>query len=61
MKFIVEYYTSTGSKQMELEAGTYREAEGKASGEMEKRSDLLGIKCIREIRLLKNKRIREVM
>jgi hypothetical protein len=57
MQFIVEYFTLTGSTQIDLNAQSYREAEIKAVQEQEKRSGVLGIKCIREIRVIAEKEV----
>lgn len=57
MEFIVEYFTLTGSSQVDLKAKSYREAEAKAIQEQEKRTGVLGIKCIREIRVVKDKEV----
>lgn len=57
MKFIVEYFTLTGIKQIELEAESYRESDLKAADEMKHRNGILGIKCIREIRFIEDKKI----
>ncbi|GIM44479.1 hypothetical protein DNHGIG_00280 [Collibacillus ludicampi] len=57
MQFIVEYFTLTGSTQIDLKAQSYREAEIKAVQEQEKRNGVIGIKCIREIRVIQEREV----
>jgi hypothetical protein len=54
MRFIVEYFTSNGLKQIELHAQSYREVEELA---LHQEYGVLGIKCIRELRTFEERRI----
>lgn len=52
MNFIVEFYTITGTRRVNIQASTYHHVALIASQEVENRDGILSIRCIREIPVL---------